>query len=303
MKNGMDTHAQSAGGINQSRPSLHGGIASRVISLLRHVLMQVLPRVYQKLSQIFGRLLLKRCLPLFTVLSYSFFFVGAYAAFKAPFTITATATGLAAPRESYADACAAHNWELSADPLYINDSVNSYQGLNGLYFRVGAGSLYRNCKDINGYVIRGSAATAQYCYGNVPYGLYPDAMCTTCPQGSTQIGTDCVQGAPPPIVKNLGAPTCYKDMAVGNPVLPSTGIKFQSELDYLATGLHFKRYYNSSIAVPVAKFGKGWRGSLIARLLCLPRLRFYRFFALTVKPTHFNWYRAPGSPTPTSPTA
>ena len=40
MKNGMESRAQSAGGINQSRLKLHEGIASRGISLLRHVLMQ-----------------------------------------------------------------------------------------------------------------------------------------------------------------------------------------------------------------------------------------------------------------------
>ena len=45
MKNGMESRAQSAGGINQSRSNLHGGIASRVISLLRHVLMQDLAPV------------------------------------------------------------------------------------------------------------------------------------------------------------------------------------------------------------------------------------------------------------------
>ena len=40
MKNGMGSRAQSAGGINQSRSKLLEGIASRVISLLRHVLVQ-----------------------------------------------------------------------------------------------------------------------------------------------------------------------------------------------------------------------------------------------------------------------
>ena len=34
MKNGMDSRAQSAGGIDQSTSNLHGGIASRVIRLL-----------------------------------------------------------------------------------------------------------------------------------------------------------------------------------------------------------------------------------------------------------------------------
>ena len=50
MKNGMGSRAQSAGGVNQSRSSLHGGIASRGISLLRRVWMHYLPPIFTLLA-------------------------------------------------------------------------------------------------------------------------------------------------------------------------------------------------------------------------------------------------------------
>lgn len=102
---------------------------------------------------------------------------------------------------------------------------------------------------------------------NSDVNVAPPVACTP-----TSIDTRCFSVGSASNSKNIGAVACSCDgpVAVGNPIDPGTGNKYQAETDFVVPGspwLNFVRHYNSSTAVAMRPvFGRQWSHSLSYRL-------------------------------------
>ena len=226
MKNGMESRAQSAGGINQSSSSLHEGIASRVISLLRHVLMQGLNPVRDPGSWV-------RVTP--GLLGF------VVSVFVAAWYVPAQAAN--APNLSWSA------WMPVGSCVVGGTLITPYQGCYdmGPWVEWNDCTTHTNCPSQLGPQCRAAISGAYYT--SSPYG--PNHGICFPPPGyiPSQFAT-----------KNRGAPqgpqACTTQPSTPNPIVIGIGNKYLAETDYSGIGVQplvVRRYYNS--AAPAADGG------------------------------------------------
>ena len=266
MKSGMDSRAQSAGGVNQSRSRLHGGIASRVISLLRHVLMQDLP---QFLTPVLVKLGLAQSDPHFfrrvwvQNMTQKFVFAGCALLLGLSATVGHASSPVVTPifwwLAGFGDT-GPGPYSSTLDPGGNCESCLQASGgyhWNGVLTPLGYGSFYETNFPFNKFkgcqfIQDGGATQDNGCV--VTRGEY-------CPVGYQVEGDSCSFIGPQNPLKNNGAPPPCQG-PVGNPINQGNGNKFQVETDYVGIArptLKIQRFYNSSVVMLGAELGANWR--------------------------------------------